>query len=139
MGPCIPSTALVAPCNPLFAFLFLSLLRQVAVDTARVRYIGTTNRVIAGLLLFNQRSLPAACANSRFTSIAGSCKNGGRLAVLGPTPAAGTSIVTPCCLPSSPPQQWFAGLDSAPYGVDPVFKQVHNLQLMLLPFSLHSC
>lgn len=49
---------------------------QVPVDTARVRMLGTSNRLIGGLLLFNQRGLPAACANSRFSGISGTCKNG---------------------------------------------------------------
>lgn len=64
------------------------------VDTARVRYIGTSNRIIAGLLLFNKRGLPSACANSRFASIAGSCKRG----ELGhPGLAVGCSWVHSCC------------------------------------------
>jgi hypothetical protein len=67
---------------------------EVPVDTARVRMLGTSNRVIGGLLLFNQRGLPAACANSRFSSIAGTCKK---------------------------------GLDTAPFGVDPVFKSGTSL------------
>lgn len=49
---------------------------QVVIDTSRVRRIGTNNRVIAGLLLFNQRGLPSPCSNSRFAAIAGSCKGG---------------------------------------------------------------
>lgn len=66
---------------------------QLPVDTARVRMLGTSNRVIGGLLLFNQRGLPAACANSRFSSIGGTCKRG---------EAAGP--VGSCC--------WYSGLET---------------------------
>jgi len=48
----------------------------VPVDTARVRILGTSNRLIGGLLLFNQRGLPAACPNSRLPGIPGTCQNG---------------------------------------------------------------
>lgn len=49
---------------------------QIVIDTSRERYIGTSNRVIAGLLLFNQRGLPSACSNARFAAIGGGCKRG---------------------------------------------------------------
>lgn len=112
------------------------VLMQLPVDTARVRMLGTSNRVIGGLLLFNQRGLPAACANSRFSSIGGTCKRGEAAGQWGlPASTLGSKLaielrakhaVRPF-YPVHPFIHLDAGLDTAPYGLDPVFKSGTSL------------
>ena len=45
-------------------------------SSARERYLGLTNRVIAGLLLQTTRTTPVNCTDSRFSDIESLCKGG---------------------------------------------------------------
>lgn len=45
-------------------------------DSARERYLGLTNRVIAGMLLHTTRTTPVNCTDSRFSDIESLCKGG---------------------------------------------------------------
>ena len=44
--------------------------------SARERYLGLTNRVIAGMLLQTTRTTPVNCTDSRFSDIESLCKGG---------------------------------------------------------------
>jgi len=44
--------------------------------SARERYLGLTNRVIAGMLLQTTRTTPINCTDSRFSDIESLCKGG---------------------------------------------------------------
>ena len=50
--------------------------------SARERYLGLTNRVIAGMLLQTTRTTPVNCTDSRFSDIESLCKGGEKEAVL---------------------------------------------------------
>ena len=49
---------------------------DVALDTARERLIGLTNRVIGGVLLHTTRMAYARCEDSRFAKIENNCASG---------------------------------------------------------------
>lgn len=48
-------------------------------DSARERYLGLTNRVIAGMLLHTTRTTPVNCTDSRFSDIESLCKGGNHI------------------------------------------------------------
>ena len=60
-------------------------------DSARERYLGLTNRVIAGMLLHTTRTTPVNCTDSRFSDIESLCKGGDLQKVL-----------CCCCCPAAP-------------------------------------
>lgn len=49
---------------------------DTATTSARERYLGLTNRVIAGMLLQTTRTTPVNCTDSRFSDIESLCKGG---------------------------------------------------------------
>ena len=49
---------------------------DTVVTSARERYLGLTNRVIAGMLLQTTRTTPVNCTDSRFSDIESLCKGG---------------------------------------------------------------
>ncbi|DBB14252.1 TPA: hypothetical protein ACH3X3_001198 [Trebouxia sp. C0006] len=62
--------------------------------SARERYLGLTNRVIAGMLLQTTRTTPVNCTDSRFSDIESLCKGGPDLAAYGVDPVfkSGTDL-----------------------------------------------
>ncbi|KAA6428169.1 MAG: hypothetical protein FRX49_01765, partial [Trebouxia sp. A1-2] len=63
-------------------------------SSARERYLGLTNRVIAGMLLQTTRTTPVNCTDSRFSDIESLCKGGPDLAAYGVDPVfkSGTDL-----------------------------------------------
>jgi Polycystin cation channel len=59
---------------------------DVALDTARERLIGLTNRVIAGMLIHTTRMSSDACEGSRFAKIESSCASGTSIQAYGVDP-----------------------------------------------------
>ena len=49
---------------------------DTSISSARERYLGLTNRVIAGMLLQTTRTTPVNCTDSRFSDIESLCKGG---------------------------------------------------------------
>ncbi|KAL0022694.1 hypothetical protein WJX77_001966 [Trebouxia sp. C0004] len=67
---------------------------DTVVTSARERYLGLTNRVIAGMLLQTTRTTPVNCTDSRFSDIESLCKGGPDLAAYGVDPVfkSGTNL-----------------------------------------------
>lgn len=66
-------------------------------STSRRRYIGLTNRVIAGMLVHSTRTMPSQCPDSRFQDLTEACNEGISSGSFGVDPIfkSGTSLYNP--------------------------------------------